>query len=376
MKKILFGIFAVVLSSGISYAADVQQQDASVGLTVPQIIELVGIDMSETVTPGPEDYARDLMVARVVNDNGSGQRLIYARSVIYSSTGVTYDERLYVVAGFTSQVPSTIHRDSMETQWRNGVWNSLPPGMKGSATFPNGTTPNSQGSMSGPVTSEGLAWILANWYPAWIPSYDDQWDNLGSNNTGNKAAVDNAMYDANNDIGKGFAERTAAMEMTIFTNAQDGAALFVHGLQPATQQNILRLEDTYVSICTEKTYILQNDLEGAYANACSGDVMEQTSKTASDVARVEDNPRNNMGGDGTLTATMGIDSGVHTGDAVNKAYSTWLRIHNQSQHLFEVKMSTKAPRLVVVNLGIANLARYTEGEYTNTLTFTLMPIVG
>jgi len=32
--------------------------------------------------------------------------------------------------------------------------------------------------------------------------------------------------------------------------------------------------------------------------------------------------------------------------------------------------------LVVVNLGIANLARYTEGEYTNTLTFTLMPIVG
>ena len=376
MKKILFGIFAVVLSSGISYAADVQQQDASVGLTVPQIIELVGIDMSETVTPGPEDYARDLMVARVVNDNGSGQRLIYARSVIYSSTGVTYDERLYVVAGFTSQVPSTIHRDSMETQWRNGVWNSLPPGMKGSATFPNGITPNSQGSMSGPVTSEGLAWILANWYSAWIPSYDDQWDNLGSNNTGNKAAVDNAMYDANNDIGKGFAERTAAMEMTIFTNAQDGAALFVHGLQPATQQNILRLEDTYVSICTEKTYILQNDLEGAYANACSGDVMEQTSKTASDVARVEDNPRNNMGGDGTLTATMGIDSGVHTGDAVNKAYSTWLRIHNQSQHLFEVKMSTKAPRLVVVNLGIANLARYTEGEYTNTLTFTLMPIVG
>jgi len=388
MKKILFGIFAVVLSSGISYAADVQQQDASVGLTVPQIIELVGIDMSETVTPGPEDYARDLMVARVVNDNGSGQRLIYARSVIYSSTGVTYDERLYVVAGFTSQVPSTIHRDSMETQWRNGVWNSLPPGMKGSATFPNGTTPNSQGSMSGPVTSEGLAWILANWYPAWIPSYDDQWDNLGyilvggtgiSNNTGNEAAVDNAMYDANNDIGKGFAERTAAMEMTIFTNAQDGAALFVHGLQPATQQNILRLEDTYVSVCTEKTYILQNDLEGAYANACSGDVMEKTTMSASSTQRVEDNPRNNYGGSDEYTATMGTTtagSNVHAGAATNKAYSTWLRIHNQSQHLFEVKMSTKAPRLVVVNLGIANLARYTEGEYTNTLTFTLMPIVG
>ncbi|MFH1962307.1 MAG: hypothetical protein ABIJ30_05460, partial [bacterium] len=178
------------------------------------------------------------------------------------------------------------------------------------------------------------------------------------------------------DIGKGFAERTAALEMTIFTNAQDGAALYVHGLQPAQQQGILRLEDTYVSVCTEKTYILQNDLEGAYANACSGDVMETTATSPSSTARMEDNPRNNMGGDGNLTATMGTDGGVHEGAATDKAYSTWLRIHNQSQHLFEVKMSTKSPRLVVVNLGVANLARYTEGNYTNTLTFTLMPIIG
>jgi len=69
---------------------------------------------------------------------------------------------------------------------------------------------------------------------------------------------------------------------------------------------------------------------------------------------------------GTQTATMGTDGGVNTGAATDKAYSIWLCIHNQSQHLFEVKMSTKAARLVVVNLGIANLARYTEGEYTNS----------
>ena len=272
MKKLLVSVVAVALMGGVSYAADMQQEDASVGLNCLQLIELVGIDMSETVTPGPEDYARDLQVARVVND--------------------------------------------------------------------------SQG--------QGTQTII-------------------STNTGNEAALDNAMYDTNNDIGKGFAERTAALEMTIFTNAQDGAALYVHGLQPATQQNILRLEDTYVSVCTEKTYILQNDFEGAFANAASEAVAEAPGTgSASSVNRVENNPRNGQGadgnGDGAETNTGVIDT--------NKAASSWLRIHNQAQHLFEVKMSTKAPRLIVINLGIANLARYTEGEYTNTLTFTLMPIVG
>ena len=266
MKKLLVSVIAVALMGGVAYAADMQQEDASVGLNCLQLIELVGIDMSETVTPGPEDYARDLQVARVVND--------------------------------------------------------------------------SQG------TSEAI-----------------------STNTGNEAALDNAMYDTNNDIGKGFAERTAALEMTIFTNAQDGAALYVHGLQPATQQNILRLEDTYVSVCTEKTYILQNDLEGADANANSTAVAESANgiNGASLMDRVENNDRNGLGG--SVVANVGSQDS-------DKAASSWLRIHNQAQHLFEVKMSTKAPRLIVINLGIANLARYTEGEYTNTLTFTLMPIVG
>ncbi|MBU0700497.1 hypothetical protein KKE26_04280 [bacterium] len=263
MKKLLVSVIAIAVTSGVAFAADMQQEDASVGLSVPQIIELVGIDMSETVTPGPEDYARDLKVARIVN-------------------------------------------------------------------------------------------------------------NSGNNNTGNEVAIDNAMMDANDDLGKGFAERTSALEMTIFTNAQDGAALYVHGLQPATQQNILRLEDTYVSICTEKTYILQNDLEGAYANACSMAVAETAAVSSpSDTVRIDNNPRNGSGG----STVDGLDFQLST-NATEKAASSWLRIHNQAQHLFEVKMSTKAPRLVVVNLGIANLARYTEGNYTNTLTFTLMPIVG
>ena len=263
MKKLLVSVVAVALMGGVSYAADMQQEDASVGLNCLQLIELVGIDMSETVTPGPEDYARDLQAGRVVNNNG------------------------YYI------------------------------------------------------------------------------------NTGNEASIENVMRDQNNDIGKGFAERTDALSMTIFTNAQDGAALYVHGLQPATQQNILRLEDTYVSVCTEKTYILQNDLEGADANANSTAVAESAKKNVNNGAlstdRVENNGRNGQGGS-VVKNTSVSDS--------DKAASSWLRIHNQAQHLFEVKMSTKAPRLIVINLGIANLARYTEGEYTNTLTFTLMPIVG
>jgi len=261
MKKLLVSVVAVALMGGVAYAADMQQEDASVGLNCLQLIELVGIDMSETVTPGPEDYARDLKVARVVNNN-------------------------------------------------NNI------------------------------------------------------------NTGNEASIENVMSDQNNDIGKGFAERTDALSMTIFTNAQDGAALYVHGLQPATQQNILRLEDTYVSVCTEKTYILQNDLEGADANANSTAVAESANgdSGASSTNRVENNDRNGFGGSSSIANISDSDSA--------KAQSSWLRIHNQAQHLFEVKMSTKAPRLIVINLGIANLARYTEGEYTNTLTFTLMPIVG
>ncbi|MBI4753156.1 hypothetical protein HY793_02125, partial [Candidatus Desantisbacteria bacterium] len=68
MKKLLVSVIAVALMGGVAYAADMQQEDASVGLNCLQLIELTGIDMSETVTPGPEDYARDLHVSRVVND--------------------------------------------------------------------------------------------------------------------------------------------------------------------------------------------------------------------------------------------------------------------------------------------------------------------
>lgn len=152
--------------------------------------------------------------------------------------------------------------------------------------------------------------------------------------TGGASAQVNAMQC---DIGKGFAERTDALSLTIFTNAQDGAVLYVHGSIPREDpvRKLLRLEDTYITVDTERTYILHNQLEGAHANA----------RTSNDIIR-----------------------GVST--------TTWLRIHTEAQHIFEVKTATKAPRLIVFNIGVANLASYTEGEYGNILTFTLMPIIG
>jgi hypothetical protein len=271
LKKVTVVFMTVFLASNVSLAADMQQEDASIGLSVPQIIELVGIDMEEVVVPGPEDYARDLMNCRVIN-----------------------------------------HVD--------------------------------QGGAAARANVMG-------------PSYERCCDEI---------------------VGKGFAERTDALSMTIFTNAQDGAALYVHGIQPPGPQGILRLEDTYVSVCTEKTYILQNDLEGAHADACSIVAVEKGTTSNRNTDRVEDNPRNDMGGPEVVTRPGGgvIEQGQITDEPTKKAASTWLRVHNQAQHLFEVKMATKAPRLIVINLGIGNLARYTEGEYTNTLTFTLMPIVG
>jgi hypothetical protein len=41
-------------------------------------------------------------------------------------------------------------------------------------------------------------------------------------------------------IDHGFAERSDCLEIEIFTNAKSGADVFVYGIQPAQQQNILR----------------------------------------------------------------------------------------------------------------------------------------
>ncbi len=131
------------------------------------------------------------------------------------------------------------------------------------------------------------------------------------------------------DPGKGFAERSGAIELTMFTNAQNGGLLYAHGIQPPGPEGILILEDTYLTVETAKTYILQNNLEGATTKF----------KTWPD----------------------------------KKTY--WLRLYNEAQEIFKVTTATKTARLIVLKIGIGNLARYTHGNYKNTITFSLMPIV-
>jgi hypothetical protein len=217
----------------IAQAHNLLSDDARLSLTVPQLIELVGVKTNVRIVPGPEDYARDLSPKAVVN---------YGYS------------------------------------------------------------------------------------------------------TSNAAGKENVMMDINNNIGKGFAEREDALSLTIFTNAQDGAVLYVHGSIPASNsaKGALMLEDTYITVSMEKTYILQNQIEGAYSDAAT-------------------NP--------------GVDS-LPEKPLCPKKSATWLRLHQQAQHIVEVKTATKTARLIVFNVGVANLPRYTEGEYTNTLIFTLMPIIG
>jgi hypothetical protein len=142
----------------------------------------------------------------------------------------------------------------------------------------------------------------------------------------------------NNFEDKGFLDRAEAISLTIYTNAAGGAKLFVHGIQPV--ENILRLEDTFLSVMTEKTYILANELEGASAKGPSPPGQE-----------------------------IDYCTDKITGKAV------FLQMSNEAQQIFSVGESTKDPRLVVFKVGIGNLDRYTEGEYTNTLVFTLMPSI-
>ncbi|MEW6607946.1 MAG: hypothetical protein AB1414_10945 [bacterium] len=154
-----------------------------------------------------------------------------------------------------------------------------------------------------------------------IPGPEDYARNLGKDEyEGGNEAI---------DPGKGFADRSSAIELTMFSNAQNGGLLYVHGIQYGGPEGILRLEDTYLAVQTEKTYILQNNIEGATTKF----------RTYPD----------------------------------KKTY--WLRVHNEAQEIFKVTMSTKDARLIVFKAGLGNLARYTHGHYKNTITFSLMPSI-
>lgn len=135
------------------------------------------------------------------------------------------------------------------------------------------------------------------------------------------------------DYARNFLDRADAVKLWIFTNARTGGKLYVHGNQPSGPQGILRLEDTYLTVMTEKTYILVNNLE------------------------------------------TNQDCNPYRTDAKTGDVKEWLKLHNEAQQIFTITQSTKADRLIVFKLGVGNLARYTEGNYSNSLTFTFMPTV-
>jgi len=130
----------------------------------------------------------------------------------------------------------------------------------------------------------------------------------------------------------GFADRADAIKVSIFTNARSGAKVYVHGLANPEQNKTLHVEDVYLTVMTEKTYVLKNNLEEATA-----------------VAKTQTGCPN----------------------------ATWLQLNNEAKELFGVGIATKAIRDWYLKLGIGNLARYTENAdgYDMDITFTLLPIV-
>jgi hypothetical protein len=133
-------------------------------------------------------------------------------------------------------------------------------------------------------------------------------------------------------IDGGFAERSNCLEISIFTNAKGGADVYVYGIQPAQQQNILRLEDIYFTIEKEKTYV------------CIDNIPKQCDPNANTC----EEPK------------MG---------------ACWLRIHNEAQHLFSVNEATESARNIAIKVGIGNLLSYTEGVYSSDVVVVLMPTV-
>jgi len=140
----------------------------------------------------------------------------------------------------------------------------------------------------------------------------------------------------------GFADRPDAIKVSIFTNAYKGVTVFLYGLANHEHNNTLRVEDVYLTVMTEKTYVLMNKIEGAWAHA-----KTEVKKTK-----------------------LGLPHAL-------KYQASWIQCNNEPKEFFGVKMSTKAVRDWWLKLGIGNLARYTENEegFDMDLTFILMPIV-
>lgn len=124
--------------------------------------------------------------------------------------------------------------------------------------------------------------------------------------------------------------------INIFTNASGGAELYTYGVQPTVLNetghltNVLRLEDVFLKVNKNATYIIENKIEGA---AIFGNVL------------------------------------------LSGLQDKWVNLNNEANPLMKVSTATKSKRTVGVDVAVTNLSYYTTGSYRCTIWFSLIPKV-
>jgi hypothetical protein len=222
----------------------------------------------------------------------------------------------------------------------------------------------------------------------------------------------------------GWLERSEAISLSIFTNSQNGATLYVYGIAPE-HQNRLYLKDCFITVDTPKTFIWKNKLEGASARVSTpnpdnfgievpwkqfippppwldNEIIKEIGSESqwweyigkeiliSKYPWLEDIPEDRLK---EVAESFVYVEGLYTPGEyikVGEGYffrpipdlspppptPNYLQLSNPSiLWIFSVNKATAAPRKIVFQIGIGNLDFYTEGEYTNTIVFILMPNV-
>lgn len=142
----------------------------------------------------------------------------------------------------------------------------------------------------------------------------------------------------------GFAARADAINLFVFTNARKGAKLFVFGTPIPSQEGSLQVSDIFLTVMSEKTYVLFNKLD--------------------EVPYVSWTPTHPW-----PYAATGITPGIDDDAAL------WLQLTTEALPIFEFEKATKSKRLIVFKVGIGSLSFYTQGKYEGMTTFIFIPTV-
>ena len=142
---------------------------------------------------------------------------------------------------------------------------------------------------------------------------------------------------------QGFVDRAQAIKLTMFTNAKTGATIFFHGLANSELEKSLYVQDVYLTVMRDKTYVLLNSTK----------------------------PETDMAVTGGIDGAWAICNTKI--DGTNDA--KWIQTNAEAKKFFGVTQSTESARDWWLKLGIGSLAEYTEGSYSMDLTFIITPVV-